>query len=485
VRSLCSAAIRSAPAPSDALPFCEDLPGRQTPQRRQFWGTAQRSLVTGQSEEVDKRSLHLLRRTMSTLACLILAAGCVVAAVYICSLLPIFCTNLPTGQLRYSFGQNLVAVLVALQVFILNRALRAIALNLTRCENHRSRSEFAHAYQVKALALQFVNSYASLFYIAFSTDVISESAIRQNCDASDGLWWNSWGNTHSMARLSKQLATLLLMYCLKVAVWDAAWHGLARKLLAGPGGPVDYAPPRRSLGAELVQSLDRAMAAPRWGDPEADSNASGSCCVGPASELVLVFGMLVLFAVACPWAGLLALLFWQLRNWVDSWRPSRPALPWRAGSPACPFADVSAKSDVLWRNSCQVLAWLAAPVASALLVWNGDLGASLVSSAVLGTPGSDWKGSAFAPWGLYSVLLLVVHFMASRCVGCMPDARRLRLAEARLCRAVECARQGFRSAGTGSMQPGAVRGRFADFRVRTSAQWEDLNCTLAAGGSSR
>ena len=50
---------------------------------------------------------------------------------------------------------------------ILNVIYRKVAKRLTEWENHRTQSEFEHSLIVKNFIFQFVNSYISLFYIAF------------------------------------------------------------------------------------------------------------------------------------------------------------------------------------------------------------------------------------------------------------------------------------------------------------------------------
>jgi len=264
-----------------------------------------------------------------------------------------------------------------------------------------------------------------------------------------------------MALLSQQLATLLFAYSLKALV-AAFLSWLMRSLLSEPSD-------------SLLQSLDHAMLAPRWGDPEADENGARACCPGPASELVIVFGMLVLFAVACPWAGILALICRCLSRWANRKTPGRPNIPWRAGSPACPVSDLA--DDGLWVNTCHAMSWLAAPVVASILVGTAKLGNSEFSAAILGQNGS-WEGSDFAPWSLYTFLLLACRFFG-RVISCRPRAQKLRLAETRMC----CASQRLPSGGHELRRGSSVNRRCTDLIVQTPDQWRDHLQKFGPSGS--
>ena len=59
------------------------------------------------------------------------------------------------------------SVLLALQIQVLNGYFSDVAIKLTNKENHRTDTEYEDALIAKTFSFQFVNSYASLFYIAF------------------------------------------------------------------------------------------------------------------------------------------------------------------------------------------------------------------------------------------------------------------------------------------------------------------------------
>lgn len=64
-------------------------------------------------------------------------------------------------------GSIITALLNAVQIQILNAIYNFIAIRLTDYENHRTNTEYEDSLIAKTFIFQFVNSFASLFYIAF------------------------------------------------------------------------------------------------------------------------------------------------------------------------------------------------------------------------------------------------------------------------------------------------------------------------------
>lgn len=432
--------------------------------RRQFYGGMKRSLITGAMEEQASPCFNFLRRGLIFLLCLIFAAASAALAAVTCDLLPLPEEKFTVHRIEYSFSQHIVGLVVVLEIWLLNRLFRLISLTFTRWENHKTRSEFVHAYHLKALGLQLVNSYASLFYIAFYPDSFKMYEVSQSCSYAE-TWWNYWGATCRMARLNKQLMTILAAFCLKVG-----FRCVLFKLISSAVNPkTNQSAPERN--SDLLD-LDRVMMAPRFGDPETDLNIAPSCCFNASSEVIIVLGMFFLFFPASPWIGLLTLAFLQLSNLATNMAPSRRAVPWRAGYPACHSADLLEASDPLACTAIQAISWLAMLCMAALLVWPADLGAGFVTSTLLGqTSGLASPAAA---------LLLLCRFLPGRLVRCTPGAVRLRTAETRLCRAMQKSRSEAASSAL-SMRSARGRARFGtDFRVRTPQQWEELSAKFTS-----
>ena len=65
-------------------------------------------------------------------------------------------------------GSGVGSVLNVAWVSIMNVVYRTIAVKLNSLENHRTASEYENALIMKTFAFQFINSYTSLYYIAFA-----------------------------------------------------------------------------------------------------------------------------------------------------------------------------------------------------------------------------------------------------------------------------------------------------------------------------
>lgn len=77
------------------------------------------------------------------------------------------------------------AILIALQIQFLNGFFADIAIKLNNYENHRTDTEYEDALISKTFSFQFVNAFASLFYIAFIKPFIPDidpcSGVNGNC----------------------------------------------------------------------------------------------------------------------------------------------------------------------------------------------------------------------------------------------------------------------------------------------------------------
>ena len=74
-----------------------------------------------------------------------------------------------------STGNTGVSILAAVQIIILNMVYSDMAINLTNEENHRTDTDYDDALIGKLFAFSFVNSYASLFFVAFIKHNLGET----------------------------------------------------------------------------------------------------------------------------------------------------------------------------------------------------------------------------------------------------------------------------------------------------------------------
>jgi len=71
------------------------------------------------------------------------------------------------GEWYQAYVATIVSTINAIQIFIFNFIFNLLASILTRFENHKTRTTFERSLITKTFVFQFVNSFNSLFYIAF------------------------------------------------------------------------------------------------------------------------------------------------------------------------------------------------------------------------------------------------------------------------------------------------------------------------------
>lgn len=74
-----------------------------------------------------------------------------------------------------SSGNTAVSLASAIQIMILNSIYSGIAISLTDGENHRTDTEYDDSLIGKLFAFSFINSYASLFFVAYIKSNLGEA----------------------------------------------------------------------------------------------------------------------------------------------------------------------------------------------------------------------------------------------------------------------------------------------------------------------
>lgn len=74
-----------------------------------------------------------------------------------------------------SSGNTAVSIFSAIQIVVLNSIYQDMAIGLTDNENHRTDTEYDDALIGKLFAFSFINSYASLFFIAYIKSNLGEA----------------------------------------------------------------------------------------------------------------------------------------------------------------------------------------------------------------------------------------------------------------------------------------------------------------------
>jgi threonine/homoserine/homoserine lactone efflux protein len=134
--------------------------------RPQFEGQPIRSPITG------KPTLYFSAWTRMRRSLLSQSVVSVMILVVIGVIAIIFTIRIAISQSGFTVaGQDIsgiiASLLIALQIQFLNGFFGEVALKLNNHENHRTDTEYEDALIAKTFAFQFINSFASLFYISF------------------------------------------------------------------------------------------------------------------------------------------------------------------------------------------------------------------------------------------------------------------------------------------------------------------------------
>mmetsp|Transcript_27800 Transcript_27800/g.27488 ORF Transcript_27800/g.27488 Transcript_27800/m.27488 type:complete len:332 (+) Transcript_27800:75-1070(+) len=129
-------------------------------QRPEYKGVYQKDPISGKMKKINENEKHACVKNMLTISMIAFFVSLVIA-----SLIAIFIYR--SYNNIDSWGPRVAGLFNAIQIKILNIVYQKISAQLTDWENHESDSEYLNALTVKFFSFQFVNSYSSLFYIAF------------------------------------------------------------------------------------------------------------------------------------------------------------------------------------------------------------------------------------------------------------------------------------------------------------------------------
>lgn len=132
--------------------------------RPEFIGEKASDPVTGKPRLYFPKD-SATRRFITSQVVVIMMICVVVASVGSIFLLKYFMNYKWTGTAEY--GSIVASILNAIQIQIMNVVYSTLALALNNWENHRTDTSFEDNLIAKTFMFQFVNSYASFFYIAF------------------------------------------------------------------------------------------------------------------------------------------------------------------------------------------------------------------------------------------------------------------------------------------------------------------------------
>jgi anoctamin-10/anoctamin-7 len=244
-------------------------------------------------------------------------------------------------------GKILLGVVSAAQIQISNVIYGIVALKLNNFENHRTASEYENALISKTFLFKFVNSYNSLFYIAFFRRFESVTVLGLDENGVEGQIPNKryCAPKDCLDDLQVQLGSVFVSMILignTIEILIPAIKGCLRRR-----SDRDY----DANGNEIVKSA-----------PEEEKSLDVyESTFEDFDEMAIQFGYVTMFVVAFPLTPLLALLNNLLEAKVDSFKLiNQKQRPHPHG-----FHDIGTWFDIL-----SILSFMAVITNSALIAFN-------------------------------------------------------------------------------------------------------------------
>lgn len=310
------------------------------------------SIVTGAPTTYYSPVKYAFRST-SSLMCLIILALCIVGWFIGIQFLKVVIVKVPQladyGESGEQIGSYAALTINALFITVFGTLYKGLARKLNEWENHRTESEYIDALVIKTFCFQFVNSYATLFYIAFVKSGLNLDGQEQFCvvgagssetDACFGALWFSLfiifvtqivvnnffevGMPYLKLRLGRYLVKRRKHKAIKQkqALLSASDESLGGEENAAAGKPGKLMPQR----TRIEMNANDAFKSPA--EDEFKLTQYDTSCFDDYLELALQFGYASLFVTAFPLVPLLALIGNWFENRVDAmkilWLSRRP-----------------------------------------------------------------------------------------------------------------------------------------------------------------
>lgn len=292
--------------------------------------------VTGAPDVYASPTLRMCKLLLSQMV-IWTAVICVAAAVVGIFFFRVYATSVHPMQVAgWNVGPTLAALLNAVTIMTFNRVYGYVAWKLNAFENHRTDTQFEDHLIAKTFLFQFVNSYSSLFYVAFVKGRVRMLDQSTECEGGD-----------CMSELAMQLGIIFVTQLVvnnvqevlipyikyrmgrrqqtkrsaKVRVEDET-HSVVRPATSANGGTVTVtagslsSSSSSSAGAGAgagatpkLSSVEKQLALPAFDNTFSDY-----------SEMVIQFGYVTLFVSAFPLAPLLAMINNYVEIRVDAFK---------------------------------------------------------------------------------------------------------------------------------------------------------------------
>lgn len=145
--------------------------------RPAFHGTLSRSVIDGSEITHYPWERRAARYIVSGL---VITALVIIGAVFVVSILGLKLYMMHRKGRTHRWAESVCSALLGVYISVSNNFFRGVALKLTAWENHRTDTEFEDALVIKLFVMQFINSYATLYYVAFYK-AVAEGCLNDDC----------------------------------------------------------------------------------------------------------------------------------------------------------------------------------------------------------------------------------------------------------------------------------------------------------------
>ncbi|DBA05103.1 TPA: hypothetical protein N0F65_000791 [Lagenidium giganteum] len=283
-----------------------------------------------------------------------------------------------------------VSVVNALQIIVCNTIYTKVARKLNDLENHRTDRAYENFLILKVFAFEFVNSYATLFYIVFLKDA---------CE----------GPSEDAFFLGELTSQLLILFISRIIV------GNAQEVLK----PLLYSWARKPTErwtrcwAQLQSERNRSV--------ERQTNLvpyEQAASFEDYSEMMILFGYVVLFGVVSPMVTLLALCNNFLEVHVDAIKI--------CNFHRRPFPH-PAKSIGAWSRILRFLIFVSFAMNAGLLIWKEGLLEALMTAENINVAPEELfdPSTKVIAFMLYASLSLLAYMVVQQLVPTVPRSLEL------------------------------------------------------------
>ena len=258
----------------------------------EFKGKYQRSTVDGSVEEYYSASLRNIKRFMSTII-MILCLAALIGSVFGVIFLRVFVANT-----NLTWGSYMISIANALIIMIFNGFYGKFAEVLNSWENYKTFSAYENNLIVKIFLFRFINSYASLYYLAFFRQFEEDTTLYCETD-------------ECMADLRSQLA---IIFITQIVVSNALelWGVQGKKLIGACCKLCCCRPSESAVSFFTDNEKDSILV--QYGSEIYLRTFDDYC------EVLIALGYSTLFIVAFPLAPFLCLLAFIIEARIDGYK---------------------------------------------------------------------------------------------------------------------------------------------------------------------